>query len=63
MWSDTAASKPLMRDRKRLESLIADDEELLRRTSDIDAYFELAKEGEDVLSDLERDIKCSRHFH
>jgi peptide chain release factor 2 len=57
MWSDTAASKPLMRDRKRLEALIADDEALVRRTSDIDAYFELAREGEDVLSDLERDIK------
>jgi peptide chain release factor 2 len=62
MWSDTAASKPLMRDRKRLESLIADDEELLRRTSDIDAYFELAKEGEDVLADLERDIKSLATF-
>jgi peptide chain release factor 2 len=57
MWSDTAATKPLMRDRKRLEALIADDEELVRRTSDIDAYFELAREGEDVLADLERDIK------
>src|ERR1700739_4603461 len=57
MWSDAAASKPLMRDRKRLEALIADDEELVRRTGDVDAYFELAREGEDVLADLERDIK------
>jgi len=57
MWSDAAASKPLMRDRKRLEALIADDEELVRRTSDIEAYFELAREGEEVLADLERDIK------
>jgi peptide chain release factor 2 len=57
MWSDAAASKPLMRDRKRLEALIAADEELVRRTSDIDAYFELGREGEDVLGDLERDIK------
>jgi len=57
MWSDAAASKPLMRDRKRLETLIADDEELVRRTSDIEAYFELAREGEEVLGELERDIK------
>jgi len=57
MWSDAAASKPLMRDRKRLEALISDDDELVRRTSDIEAYFELAREGEDVLADLERDIK------
>jgi peptide chain release factor 2 len=57
MWSNPAASQPLMRDRKRLDELIARDEELVRRTSDIDAYFELAREGEDVLADLERDIK------
>ena len=62
MWSNTAASKPLMRDRKRLESLIADDDELVRRTGDIDAYFELAREGEDVLADLERDVKALGTF-
>jgi peptide chain release factor 2 len=62
MWSNPAASQPLMRDRKRLEELIARDEELVRRTSDIDAYFELAREGEDVLADLERDIKSLATF-
>jgi peptide chain release factor 2 len=51
-----------MRDRKRLEALVADDEQLMRRTSDIDAYFELAREGEDVLVDLERDIKALAAF-
>jgi len=39
------ASQPLMRDRKHLEALVADDEELVRRTSDIEAYFELAREA------------------
>jgi peptide chain release factor 2 len=62
MWSNPAASQPLMRDRKRLEALVADDEELVRRSSDIEAYFELAREGEDVLSDLERDIKALGSF-
>ncbi len=62
MWSNSAASKPLMRDRKRLESMVADDEELLRRTSDIEAYFELAREGEDVLAELDRDIKALATF-
>ena len=57
LWNDLAASKPLMRDRKRLEKLVADDDELVRRSSDIDAYFELAREGEDVLLDLEKGIK------
>jgi peptide chain release factor 2 len=46
-----------MRDRKRLEALVRDDDELVRRTSDIDAYFELGREGEDVLLDLEKSIK------
>jgi peptide chain release factor 2 len=62
LWSDPAASQPLMRDRKRLEQLVADDDELVRRTSDIEAYFELAREGEDVLADLERDIKALSAF-
>ncbi len=51
-----------MRDRKRLEALVGDDEELVRRTSDIEAYFELAREGEDVLADLERDIEALGTF-
>jgi len=63
LWNDPAASKPLMRDRKRLENLVADDEQLVRRTGDIEAYFELAKEGEDVLADLERDIKALAAFN
>ncbi len=46
-----------MRERKRLESLIRDDDGLVRRSGDIEAYFELAREGEDVLADLEREIK------
>ena len=62
LWSNPAASQPLMRDRKRLEALVRDDEELVRRTGDIEAYFELAKEGEDVLADLEREIKALGTF-
>src|ERR1700721_996900 len=62
LWSDPAASQPLMRDRKRLESLVANDEGLVRRTGDIEAYFELAGEGEDVLADLERDVKALATF-
>jgi peptide chain release factor 2 len=62
LWSDPAASKPLMRDRKRLETLVADDDQLVRRTGDIEVYFDLAREGEDVLADLERDIKTLAAF-
>jgi peptide chain release factor 2 len=62
LWSNSQASQPLMRDRKRLEALVADDNELVRRTGDIEAYFELAREGEDVLADLERDITALSAF-
>jgi peptide chain release factor 2 len=51
-----------MRDRKRLEALVRDDEALVSRTGDIDAYFELAREGEDVLADLEKSINELRAF-
>lgn len=56
MWADGARSQPLMRERKRIETLLADDAELARRSEDIDAYFELAHEGEATESDLEREI-------
>ncbi len=46
-----------MRERKRLETLLADDAELARRSDDTEAYFELAREGEDVEADLSRAIR------
>jgi peptide chain release factor 2 len=46
-----------MQDRKRLEQAIADAEEVTRLTSDLDTLFELAREGEDVLGDIGRDLK------
>ncbi len=51
-----------MRERKRLESLAADVEQLDRRTGDIDAYFELARETDELLPDLEREIKSLSTF-
>src|SRR4051794_13601619 len=62
LWSNPNATKPLMRDKKRLETMVADDNALVSRTGDIEAYFELAREGEDVLADLERDIKALASF-
>ena len=45
-----------MRERKRLESLLADDAELARRSADVEAYFDLAREGEAVEPELKREI-------
>jgi peptide chain release factor 2 len=51
-----------MRERKRLEAMLADDAELARRSGDIEAYFELANEGENVEADLTRDIESLSAF-
>ena len=45
-----------MRERKRLESALGNDAELERRTADVVAYFDLAREGEDVSADLKREV-------
>jgi peptide chain release factor 2 len=51
-----------MRERKRLEAMLADDTELGRQTDDVEAYFELAREGENVDADLARDIESLSAF-
>ncbi len=45
-----------MREKKRLESALATEAELARRSGDITAYFDLAHEGEDVSSELKREM-------
>ena len=45
-----------MRERKRIEAALANENDLSRRTQDIEAYFELAREGENVDGDLRREI-------
>jgi len=49
-----------MREKKRLESALATEADLTRRSGDIAAYFELAQEGEDVSADLRREIDSLR---
>ncbi len=49
-----------MRERKRLESALATESELARRAGDIETYFELAREGEDVGGELRREMDTLR---
>jgi peptide chain release factor 2 len=49
-----------MREKKRLEHLLATDADLGRRVDDISAYFDLGKEGENVEADLRREIDALR---
>ena len=51
-----------MRERKRLEDALSTDKELGRRSDDISAYFDLAREGEDVAGDLRREIDQLREL-
>ena len=46
-----------MQERKRLEQSIANDERVRAMTDDLDTLFELAREGEEVASDISRDLK------
>jgi len=47
-----------MQDRKRLEESIAADDRIRNLTDDLDTLFELAREGEDVSGDIEREMKA-----
>ena len=49
-----------MREKKRLDDMISTEAELARRTGDITAYFDLAREGESVEPDLRREIDALR---
>lgn len=46
-----------MQDRKRLEQAIEDDARVTALTSDLDTFFELAREGEDVTAEIETSLK------
>ena len=62
VWSDQEKSQQLMRERKRLDSQVSMDSDLARRTGDISAYFDLAREGEAVTDDLRREIDTLREI-
>ena len=51
-----------MREKKRLEDVLATDADLIRRGNDISAYFELAREGENVDGELRREIDALRQL-
>ncbi|MGA2902873.1 MAG: peptide chain release factor 2 [Candidatus Korobacteraceae bacterium] len=48
LWSNPEKSQHVMREKKRLESALATHDELVRRSGDINAYFDLAHESQDA---------------
>jgi peptide chain release factor 2 len=51
-----------MREKKRLEDMLANEASLIRHGNDISAYFDLASEGESVDADLRREIDSLRQL-
>jgi peptide chain release factor 2 len=51
-----------MREKKRLEHVLATEADLVRRNDDISAYFDLAREGESVDSELRKEIDSLREL-
>ena len=51
-----------MREKKRLEDMLANETNLVRHSDDISAYFDLAREGESVDADLRREIDSLRQL-
>jgi peptide chain release factor 2 len=60
LWSNPEKSQTVMRQRKRLEDELATEADLGRRVGDIDAYFELGREGEDVGGEIRREMDVLR---
>jgi peptide chain release factor 2 len=56
-WNNPEKSQRVMQQRKRLEEAIQNSRSVSAATSDIETLFELAREGEDVNGDLEREIR------
>ena len=58
-WNQPEKSQKVMQERKRLEEAIANDAQIAGIGSDdLDTLFELAREGEDVGAEIERELKA-----
>ncbi|HEV2416323.1 MAG TPA: peptide chain release factor 2 [Terriglobia bacterium] len=59
-WQNQEASQKLLPSRRRIEEALETEQHLESRVSDVGAYFELAREGESVIADLERELASLR---
>jgi len=55
-WSDPSQSQSLLQRRRQLEDDVALDQKLQRAVEDLEAFFELGAEGEDVAQDIRQEI-------
>jgi peptide chain release factor 2 len=61
-WSQPEKSQKIMQQRKRIEESLANERRIAALTSDLDTLFELAREGENVNGDIERDLQTFVQF-
>ena len=61
-WSQPEKSQKIMQQRKRLEESLANERRIAALTSDLDTLFELAREGENVNGDIDRDLQTFAQF-
>jgi peptide chain release factor 2 len=56
-WNQPEKSQRVMQQRKRLEEAIRNSQSVASAASDIDTLFELAREGENVSGELEKELR------
>ena len=59
-WEDQQDSSKILTERKRLENNLQADEKLASKLADLEAYFELAREGESVSGEIRSEIDALR---
>lgn len=59
-WQNQEASQKILAARKRLEEQIATNDRLARQLGDLEAYLELAREGENVTSEVRAELDALR---
>ncbi len=57
-WSDRSGNEAVLRERKRLTETVEADQELAGAVSDLEAFFELAAEGESVEEEIAFEMKA-----
>ena len=60
-WQDQEASQRVLTARKRLTETLETDEKLARHLGDMEAYFELSREGENVDAELRGELDKLHH--
>jgi peptide chain release factor 2 len=59
-WQNPEAQQKILPNRRRLEETLETDRKLEQRLADLDAYFELAREGESVSNEISQELAALR---